>query len=291
MSDLALVDWQRKPATQIRPGLPGRAAVDGALDHALRFASRNRTLIWSLAAAALACLILAVLGPVQPPATRTPHAPAAAAPAWIDIIKPLELFSLETGDLAKATKLYQARRKLSGGGRQDTIAYGTLGSDEPALRLTVYRRGGEAYVQGPIFADLARLAAEAGLSVARSGLPDLLTTRFGAFEVVAAALSAGTARAAPCEGFRLVLDAPAVTMTGLSCSGKAVALTRERLGCLLERLDLSSGGEDKSLVEFFAATELKRNVACAGMRLAPDMAHAAWLDDRSATPRKNARHR
>jgi hypothetical protein len=45
------------------------------------------------------------------------------------------------------------------------------------------------------------------------------------------------------------------------------------------------------LIDFFAATELRRDGACEGMRLGPDTLHARWLDDKPATQRKTLRRR
>ena len=82
---------------------------------------------------------------------------------------------------------------------------------------------------------------------------------------------------------------PALTITGLACGG-AEAWPRKGLSCLLDRLDLASGGDDRQVIDFFASTELKRDAACGGMRLGPDTVHAPWLDDKPATRRKSLRH-
>jgi hypothetical protein len=87
----------------------------------------------------------------------------------------------------------------------------------------------------------------------------------------------------------MAVDAPALTIGGIACDDAPRGMTGERLACLLDRLDLASGGDDRALVEFFAASELKRDGACARARMRPDTAHAPWLDDRPATPRRNAR--
>lgn len=294
MSDMAFIDWQRKAAGQNRPvsRLPAFAAA--TLLPATWLVAKRPIVLVGLLAAGLACVLMAVIQGTSPatPRVSPAFAPAApSAPAWLDIIKPIEIFSLEAADLAKSPRIYKARRILAGGGRQDTLAFGTLAGEEPALRLTLYRQGSETYAPAPAFADIVQLAAGAGLSVVRSGLPDLMTTRFGKFQVTNVTLSGGAASSAACSGFRLVLETPALTMIGLACGGKAAGMPRERLGCVLERLDLTSGADDRPLVEFFAATELQRNGTCAGMRLGPDMLHAAWVDDRTATPRKNLRHR
>ncbi len=244
---------------------------------------------------AMAAMGFASVSP-RAPSENAPHAVSmivsvvdhAAPPrlVWTDIAKPIEIFNLEISDLAKAPRTYGAGRNSSGG-RRDVIALGALASDEPAIRLALYRQGHETVAATPAFADLARLAAEAGLSITRSGLPDLLPTRFGSFEVVALGLTRGPT-ASSCSGFKLALDAPAFGIMGLACGGKTM-MTRARLACLLDRIDLVAGGGDKPLVDFFAASELRRDNACEGMRLGPDAIHAARFDGPPATPHRNRR--
>ncbi len=297
MSDMAFGGWQRRAARDVRPAIGPSAA--GA---ALRLLLRRPMLAAILLLMALAGVIagdslLAEDGAGAAPRAATAPPAAAAEPApvkpagapWLEVIRPIEIFSLEENEFSHAARTYRARRRVEGGGRQDTLALGTPGAG-PAIHLTLYRRGSERYVRLPFFSDIARQAAEAGLSVTRSGLPDLLPTRFGAFEVADVRLGTATEASLPCSGYRLVLDAPALTITGLAC-GSPTPIGRPALRCLLERLDVASGGSDRALVDFFAASELKRSSDCAGVRLAPDQVHAAWHDDRSATPRRNQRRR
>ena len=42
--------------------------------------------------------------------------------------------------------------------------------------------------------------------------------------------------------------------------------------------------DDPALADFFAATELKRNPACAGAALGPTVNRASWLDRNDAPP-------
>lgn len=250
-------------------------------------------------AAALALLgVSGGLGVVFWRAAATPDAVVTARPAvprpllWIDIERPLEIYSLEARALSRLPSTYAARRRESGPERQDILGFGTFAGDGPALRLRIHRRAGPA-APVPLFPALAREAADAGLAVLRSSLPDAMPTRFGTFDVSdlrIADLTRGTQpESRACRGFRLALDRPALTMTGLACGDAAHPLTPASLGCLIDRLDLTSGGADEALVTFFARTELERNSACGGIRLGPDAAHAAWLDDIPATSRKSLR--
>ena len=132
----------------------------------------------------------------------------------------------------------------------------------------------------PLDTAIVRQAADAGISVGRSSLPDTLATRFGGFEIADVETSKGAGAAMRCSGFRLHLAKPLLAMDGFACGMGGHTIARRTLGCLIDRLDLASAGEDRALSDFFAATDLKRNAACDGMRLGPDVMHAAWLDEK-----------
>lgn len=247
----------------------------------LLIALAGAVLAVGLMMAALSSLAAALSRPVAPA-----PAPAAPRPTWMDIPKPVQIFSLQAAALEGRPLVYSARRLTTGEIREDVLAFGAIGGDAPALRLNLLRRrAGPTRV--PLFAALAREAADVGLAVERSGLPDLMTTRFGRFETAEVTLAGqgapGLSAGATCSGFRLALTKPELSITGLACG----TVARGNLGCLIDRLDLASAGEDRALIDFFAATELTRNVACKGMRLGPDEAHAAWLDDKPDTPPKS----
>ena len=299
MSDIVGDDWA------IEPGARHAANAFGALSELRALSARSVTAallgiaaLLGLGAIAAATLEARAIAPALPvaalpgfplPIAASPVAtrPSSerAAPVWTDVVKPMEIFNLEAADLPRDPRTYGARL-ISGGGRRDVIGLGILGGEGPAMRLALYRPGSERVVVTPIFADLARLAAEAGLSITRSGLPDLMSTRFGAFEVVAIGVVKGS-MIQSCSGFRLTRDAPAFAIMGLACGGRIAS--RARLACLLDRIDLTAGGGDRPLVDFFAASELRRDKACAGMRLGPDIVHGPHGDDQPATPLKNRR--
>ena len=99
------------------------------------------------------------------------------------------------------------------------------------------------------------------------------------------------ASAVPCSGFRLSLAAPPLTIGGLACGATGKPMTRKALACMLDRLDLHSGGEDREMIDFFAASERRRDPSCSGAGLAPDALHAAWLDDKPVTHGRTSRRR
>jgi hypothetical protein len=229
---------------------------------------------------------LAVLAAAQsadaPIETARPETPAALQ--WLDIVKPIEIFSLPAPDLGKYSKIYKARRHIEGGGRQDMLGFGELKGDDLFLRLVVYRPGSEAAPQISYFVDMVRRAAALDLSIAHNLLPRDDTTRFGEVEIGDLDLVERDGTATPCLGFRAAGDDMPIRLIGFACGSKARPLSRPGLVCLIERLDLNSAGGDAALAHFFAAAELKRNPACSGTALGPTPVHANWLDQADARP-------
>ena len=245
----------------------------------------------ALATLVVALLLLAVAGRALVRLhTAGTVAPASApiAAEWIDVPRPIHIFDLEAPLLRGSALVYTARRRTAGDGREDVLAYGIPGRDA-SLRLRLTRRTGGAAPPPPLFAVIASQAADAGLSVGRAGLAYLMPTRFGRFEIADVALTDGSVSRVACRGFRLALEAPAFTMSGLACGAPGQPMTREALACLVDRLDLASGGDDRAMIDFFAASERRRNPDCAGAGLAPDAMHAAWLDDKPVTHLRTSR--
>ena len=252
----------------------------------MRTATALGTLALALMLLALAADALAHLREVGKAAPASP--PLVAE--WVDVPRPVHIFDLEAPMLRGSPLVYSARRRTAGDGREDTLTYGVPGRDM-SLRLQLNRTNAGAAAPPPLFAAIASQAADAGLSVGRAGLADLMPTRFGRFEIADVALTDGSASRLSCRGFRLALEAPAFTISGLACGAPGKPMTREALACLVDRLDLASGGDDRAMIDYFAASEQRRDSNCAGAGLAPDAMHAAWLDDKPVThPRTSRRH-
>jgi hypothetical protein len=234
--------------------------------------------------------------PAAQPALAPALAPSPASAAvqsrlqspWIDIIHPIQIFDLTAPELAKSPLTYAARRREPGGGRQDILTFGGL--DSPAyLRLQLYRVGSETVPSVPLYVDFTRAAAAADLSIVRSLPAAEMPTRFGPFEVSDVTLAQKSGTPAPCLGFRGVALDGAFQVLGFACGSKALALSRPALGCLIDRLDLAEAGVDQTLSSFFAASELRRNPACAGNALRPTVHRASWLERNDAPPQLQAK--
>lgn len=225
----------------------------------------GRVLTALVAASALAALVSSSLGGGRAngmaPLSAIGEAPR---PAWVEIRKPLQLYSLASPELGRAAPAYEARRLASGAARADTLTFNAFSSENAWLRLTVQRSASEpSTAPASLFVDLARRAAEAGLSIARTGLPRRWATRFGALDVAEVTLDRGGSGAG-CLGFRLAEPNAAVAMAGLACPPRGKVLSPPALVCVIERLNLNSAGDDGALRQFFTAAELRRDRFCAG---------------------------
>jgi len=255
--------------------------IFGSADRPVRMlralGARARRAVLQVAAGVGLTVVLA-LGANAIFATRAPFVPKPAPKprnTWSEVVGPMQFYSLASADFGKQPRAYQARRNV-GGGRQDVLSYGPaqLGKGL-ALRLSIYRFGQETPSDGRFFVEIARLAGQAGYSVARSAQPGEMTTRFGAFEVADVALKGGAGQAA-CLGFETEAASPGLRISGYACGTVERPVDRRILGCALDRLDLVSAGDDQDLARYFVAAELARGKACGGMRPAPE-GRTAWL--------------
>ena len=217
----------------------------------------------ALASAALAALLSF---PMRPSAVDTaPQAPLRTLRStWITIQKPFQLYALASPEFGKVPTLYEARRPDSGEGRSDTLNFGTFDGRSAYLSVNVLRSG-ETGTDPGFFVDLARRAAEAGLSISHTSQPGDIAGRFGAIELASATLARG-AMQAHCQLFRLHETGPGLHVAGLSCLAGGREMEPGSLACLVDRLSLVSAGEDAALRRFFVAAELKRDRFCAGSK-------------------------
>lgn len=269
--NVAVSDTANRPPTT--PGIARRTLLP-----------RKRLLAAGVVAAGIAAIFAFTgRGGDAAMADATP-APASVAvkPAWIDIAQPLQLYSLPAPELDRKSMAYNARRHTIGEGRQDALTFGDWSARAPYVRLNVYRIGKEDAPMAAFFVELARRAAEDGAAIVRSGQPAALPTRFGDFETADATL-AGPQGERACLGYRLASAALPLRISGFACGTDTAALDRGALGCILDRLDLVSAGEDTQLRRFFVEAEQRRGSGCGAPRNAAG-AKAAWLAPAAPLP-------
>ena len=110
---------------------------------------------------------------------------------------------------------------------------------------------------------------EGGRDLEAAGVID---SKFGTVTLLRPAGHADGAR--PCLGFIKRFDQPNLLISGWSCQGDAWPARRAAIGCILNRLVLSTAGNDPKLAELFARAELKRG-SCAAS--ATPAASADWV--------------
>lgn len=215
-----------------------------------------------VAAALAAVLSLALQDPSSLQAHAEVASPPAPSPRWVDIAKPYQLYTLEAPELAKLPKLYEARRLAEGAGRIDSLTMGSFGGPGAWLVLGIRRFGADVAGDPGFFVDIARRAAQVGVSVSHSAVPGQIASRFGGLDHAVVVLERGGVQA-KCLAFRSAETGPDFALTGLYC-----AAGREpepgNLVCLLDRLGLAAAGEDVALRKIFVSAELKREQFCSG---------------------------
>ena len=253
------------------------------LSRGARRAAWSAGKIATLVAATGAVLGLAVV--MVPAPVRPPAIPAGVAVSWIDINRPLQLFTLVGTEFARLPMVYSARRDVGGGGRRDLLTFGGLKGDTPYLQLSFHRIGRDREPAPGLLAELDRIDPGGRASITRPGASSLLETRFGPFE--AADLRLVTDRqSSPCIGFRSKpLGTDVLRIAGLACGTLDRPVGRDLLGCVIDRIDLVSAGSDDALRSLFVDAERRRGSGCApAPTVSPGAAHITWLDATSAPP-------
>ena len=214
---------------------------------------------------------------------QTARTTPAGRDSWIEISKPIAMFSLESPDLDRATMALEARRSPDGSRREELLTFGALTDPKAhlALRLTV--EAAQDDLSQPFIVALVRAAAARAMSVQRSGLPAAIQTRFGPVEAADATLSDGHASRA-CIAFRMESGALPLAMSGWWCGAEGKPADRRQLVCLIDRIDLLNAGEDRALRTAFARTELSRQPGCVTPRLSATGRKVSWLDADGPTP-------
>ena len=230
---------------------------------------------------ALAALFGLWLG-YSPPGPAPAPEPSFGEPAsaWLDIVKPFQLYEVASVEFEDSWGVYEAQHNLRGGGRRDTLSLGAFDKGESYLRVSFYRIGRESAPEPTMWVEMARRAAGVGMAIDRASTPTLLQTRFGAFETSDLTMS-GPAGVRLCIGFRLSESSPRFRISGFACGEQGRAFDRSALACVIDRFDLVAAGEDSQLRAFFARAEQDRRPDCFPRSMAQN---ANWLAPQSPAP-------
>ena len=233
-----------------------------------------------------------VAGQDTPPATHSIRAPADVPVSrfdleqWKPVAAPIAAFHLEAPELDRSTMRYRARAHADGA-RQELLVWGGSGAPDAhrkkmqmfgALSIEHYPRS--APEGDTLYVDVVRRAALAGAGVERVGAPIGLQTKFGTFETADATLITDGVRRG-CLAYRHVADAVPMQIHGWFCGAPDRPVDRSALGCMLDRIDLLSAGNDKVLRAYFASVERARQ-PCGTARLVSTK--SSWLDPAGPMP-------
>jgi hypothetical protein len=182
--------------------------------------------------------------------------PAVKA-GWTIADRPHPAFAVSQADQPHKSETYVILRHPEGG-RKDILRWKGAG-EKPVAELEIYRPGGEFDVSLPIGSDLtvrmpqidASELETAGIIESKFGTVALLR-RIDAREDTAK----GTAA---CLGFFKRIEEANLQISGWSCQGANWPARRTAIGCMLDRLTLSTAGNEPRLAELFARAELKRD--------------------------------
>ena len=248
----------------LRDSLGGMATLLRNAARAARMASGETK------AAALLCLGLTGLvllpTPAQPGDTTltqdTTGAPVAVGSTppytrepWRAVPPKLAVWRLEAPQLASSVMVNRLRT-LPDGARQDLLVWPPGDTTRLAGALSVERYRYSAPEPDSLYVETARRAALAGASIERMAQGAVLETKFGVFDSADTLIDDG-AGPRPCIAFRQLSPEAPARISGWFCGG-AQPLDRITLGCVLNRLDLVSSGEDSALRGWFAAAERNR---------------------------------
>jgi hypothetical protein len=179
---------------------------------------------------------------------------------WTSVPRPQPAFVLETSAFQERPVL-DVRVHGEGGGREDIFSFASPGQPQGFASVIAYRPGAEAGPAQTFYLAFARRAAEAGLALARSAVPQPLPTKFGFAEAAEVTFADGQAQHS-CMAWRLDADVAELRLSGWTCAGAGQKVDRHAVACLVDRLELAPGTGDRSLKSIFQAAERQRLSGC-----------------------------
>lgn len=224
-----------------------------------------------------------LIGPTPAASSVTPT--PEAHPAWIDVPRVADAFTVSMQGLDSAQSSYLVRRHRDGGGRKDLMTFGAAADKSAYVRIELYRPGTEGEAIADPLDAVAALAGDSKINAELSETPNRLKTKFGELSVIDMNV-AGTDEPRACVAIAGAWDDPRFGLVAWLCNAGPEMVPYGQLACLVDRLTLMSAGGDERLASFFAKAELKRNFCGeAGPILAatpkrPD----DWISQKAAPP-------
>jgi hypothetical protein len=206
----------------------------------------------------------------------------AAAAQWTMIARPTAVFSLSSPETEALGLIHAARRHISGE-REDTLIYGQFSGSAAHMQLTIIRNRNDAEPAAAFLIESIRQSARSGLSAEKMTMPSAVATKFGTLETADAMISLADQRR-NCLVFRFSESPNPVRISGWLCGASTRPADRQQLACLIDRLHLVGGGEDRELRASFTSAELRRDPRCNPPRLAATGRKASWLDADGKAP-------
>lgn len=204
---------------------------------------------------------------------------------WRTLTAPIAAYHLEAPELDRSGYKYRARVHTDGA-RQDFMLWAPPSGETSPRKLrtsgavSIEHYPKSAPAAETFYLDLTRRAALAGASVERLGAPIGLETKFGPVETSEATVLT-EAGSRSCLAFRHIASAVPMQLHGWFCGTADRPVDRAALGCLIDRIDLVSAGNDTALRSYFGVVERARR-PCGPARLIATK--ASWLDSENTPP-------
>ncbi len=179
-------------------------------------------------------------------------------------------FDIDAPEYQREKKSVSLGEPGDGAPRVDSLTIGQFAMGAPFIRIDVHQDLDPAATNPDFFLDMTRHAKAAGLNVTKIGQRAPITTRFGAFETADIRLSQPGGEGVDsgeraCLATRFVDARTPLEIAGIACGAATRPIDRAALGCLLDKVSYSAGGDNKTLNDFFFNAELARVKDCASV--------------------------
>ncbi|MCZ8376282.1 MAG: hypothetical protein O9342_12960 [Beijerinckiaceae bacterium] len=206
-----------------------------------------------------------------------------ARDVWTPVRKPFAVYHVEAPEIEQADLVHRVATK-DRQTRQDSFLWTNSqprpnSLQRPAIHLVIERYENGLPTTRPLFPDLARRAAEIGVSIERLQAAQEVITKFGSMEVAEAHLASESSRMA-CLAFRRN-DTSGLVLAGWYCGTKERPADRVSFACFIDRIDLVGAGQDQPLRRLFAQAERQRK-GCQSQR--QPGRKMTWLDHEAPLP-------